>query len=404
MERFTPDVFLEWLLRPLLMADPSAFLYVEFTAPDLRPAFLLALTLIGLAFGSLRARLTAETWRLMIAFWLSLYLWTFVSGNGRYFLSALVLLGPLLVLAWRGWPGTNSFRWSTLLLLGGLQAAALASTYQSNVWGRVDWAGGPAIDIEDGAVRHRPAAFIVAGGNAYSMLVPRFHPESRWMKIVGQHDMSPAAREYASAVEVLSGPLPRLLVIPLSAGFSDRNDQPGLELRLLLGQSLSNFGLTLTGEPCSILRSALPRATVASAVVIRPGEVPKEPVRGFWFCPMVYSDAGRLAAMAKPPSASQWSDVFAAIEQRCPRFFPPGGGVTREFEDMASRWYPSMDTLISVRGPDLVSYKYYRSLNPRSIGSVADIRAGRFAIQCDKPPGRYRMPWSKEETFAAPQR
>jgi hypothetical protein len=63
---------------------------------------------------------------------------------------------------------------------------------------------------------------------------------------------------------------------------------------------------------------------------------------------------------------------------------------------MASRWYPGMDTLISVRGPDLVLYKYFRSLNHHSIGSVADIRAGRFAIQCDKPPGRYRMPWSEE--------
>jgi hypothetical protein len=71
---------------------------------------------------------------------------------------------------------------------------------------------------------------------------------------------------------------------------------------------------------------------------------------------------------------------------------------------MASRWYPGMDTLISVRGPDLVSYKYYRSLNHRSIGSVADIRAGRFNIQCDKPPGRYTMPWAEESTLATPQR
>ena len=111
---------------------------------------------------------------------------------------------------------------------------------------------------------------------------------------------------------------------------------------------------------------------------------------------MRYSDAKRQSAIARPPSVSQWSDVFQAIEQRCPRFFPPGGGVTREFDGMASRWYPGMDTLISVRGPDLVSYKYYRALNHRSIGSVADIREGKFSIECDKPPGRYRMPWSEE--------
>jgi hypothetical protein len=396
MERFTPDVFLEWLLRPLLMADPSAFTYVEFMAPDLRPGFLLFLMLIGLAFGSLRAMLNTETWRLVIAFWLSLYLWAFVTGNGRYFLSALLLVGPLMVVAWRGWPGTKSFRWLTLLLLGGLQAAALATTYQSNVWGRVDWVNGPAIDIEDGTVRHRPAVFIVAGTNAYSMLVPRFHPESRWTKIVGVYDMSPAAREYTSVVELLSGPLPKLLVIPLSAGFNDNYDQPGAETRNLLGLSLSNYGLALTQQPCTILRSTLPRASVATALTAPAGEVPKEPVRGFWFCPLSYSNADRIAALARPPAASQWSDVFDAVEERCPRFFPRGGGVTRDFDGAASRWYPGMDTLISVWGPELVSFKYYRALNHQSIGSVAEIRAGRFAIQCDKPPGRYTMPWNQK--------
>lgn len=396
MERFTPDVFLEWLLRPLLMADPSAFVYVEFTAPDLRPGFLLVLTIVGMALGTLRARLTAEAWRLLIAIGLSFYLWTYITGNGRYFLPALLLLGPLMVLAARGLPGTKSFRWTTLALIGGLQAAAVVSTYQSNVWGRADWVSGPAIDIEDGDLLHHPAVFIVAGTNAHSILVPRFHPESRWAKIVGVHDLSPAAQEYAPVVELLASPLPKLLVIPLSAGFSDKHDQPGMELRMLLDQSLSNYGLDLSGEPCTILRSTLPRATVATAVVTRAGEAPKEPMRGFWFCPLSYSDAKRLAAAVRPPSASQWSDVFQAIEQRCPRFFPPGGGVTREFDGMASRWYPGMDTLISVRGPALVSYKYYRALNHRSIGSVADIRAGKFSIQCDKPPGRYRMPWSEE--------
>lgn len=396
MDRFTPDVFLEWLLRPLLMADPSAFTYVEFMAPDLRPAFLIALTLIGLVFGSLRARLTAGPLRLMIAFWLSLYLWTFVTGNGRYFIAALLLLGPLIVLASRGLPGTKSFRWMMLALIGGLQGAALASTYQSNVWGRADWISGLAIDLEDGELRHRPAAFIVAGNNAYSMLVPRFHPDSRWAKIIGVSDMSPAAREYPSVVELLASPLPKILVIPLSAGFSDNYEQPGAETQKLLSQSLSNYGLSLSEQPCTILRSTLSRATVATALTAVADQSPKQAVQGFWFCPLRYSEADRIAALARPPAASQWSDVFAAIEQRCPRFFPPGGGMTRDFDGAASRWYPGMDTLISVWGPDMVSYKYYRAISHSAIGSVADIRGGKFSIQCDKPPGRYRMPWSEE--------
>jgi hypothetical protein len=396
MNRFTPDVFLEWLLRPLLMADPSAFMYVEFMAPDLRPAALLSMLLVGAVFGSLKQRLTAETWRLLMAFWLSLYLWTFVIGNGRYFLPALLLLGPLTMLAWRGLPGTKTFRWMTLALIGGLQAAALANTYKQDVWARTEWLNGPGIDIEESELRQRPAVFIMASVNAYSILVPRFHPDSRWAQLIGQRDLSPAAREYASVVELLSSALPKLLVIPIPGGWSAKANQPDAELRKFLGLSLSNYGLALNGQPCAVLRSMLPRVSGGTATTSKAGEVPQEPERGFWFCPMNYSDSGRIAAIAKPPAASQWSDVFEAIEQRCPRFFPPGSGVTREFEGMASRWYPSIDTLVNVWGSGAVTYKYFRALNHRSIGSVANIRAGKFAIQCDKPPGRYRMPWDEE--------
>ena len=396
MDRFTPDVFLEWLLRPVLMADPSAYLYVEFMAPDLRPALLISMLLVGAVFGSLKGRLTAETWRLLMAFWLSFYLWTFVIGNGRYFLSALLLLGPLIMLAWRGLPGTKPFRWATLVLIGGLQAAVLASTYKPDAWGRSDWVSGPGIDLEESALRHRPAAFVMASVNAYSILVPRFHPDSRWAHLVGQRDISPAAHEYAYVVALLSGALPKLLVIPIPDGWSDKDNQPDAYLRKLLGQPLTAYGLALNGEPCTVLRSTLPRVSGGMAMTSQPGTVPKEPERGFWFCPMRYSDADRVAAITKPPSASPWSDVFEAVERRCPRFFPPGRGVTLEFQGMTSRLYPGMDTQISVRGPGEVMYKYFRALNHRSIGSAADIRAGKFDLQCDKPPGRYRMPWNED--------
>ena len=276
MDRFTPDVFLEWLLRPFLMADPSAFLYVEFMAPDLRPALLMTVLFVGAVFGSLKGRLTAETWRLLMAFWLSFYLWTFVIGNGRYFLSALLLLGPLILLAWRGLPGTKPFRWATLVLIGGLQAAVLASTYKPDVWGRADWVSGPGIDIEKSPLRHRPAVFIMASVNAYSVLVPRFHPDSRWAQLVGQRDISPAMPEYATVVQLLSSALPKLLVIPIPGGWSDKDNQPDLELRKLLGQSLSTYGLALNGQPCTVLRSTLPSVSAGMAMTSQPGVVPKD--------------------------------------------------------------------------------------------------------------------------------
>ena len=89
MLRFQPDGWLQGLLRPLIMADPVASIYFELPAPDLRPAALLLLLPLALWLGSLRRWPTGQAWRLPVALLLTLYLWTFVIGNGRYFLDVL---------------------------------------------------------------------------------------------------------------------------------------------------------------------------------------------------------------------------------------------------------------------------------------------------------------------------
>ena len=49
-----------------------------------------------------------------------------------------------------------------------------------------------------------------------------------------------------------------------------------------------------------------------------------------------------------------------------------------------------------IDGTGLVSYKYFRAMNPTSIGTTDQVRQGKFAIACDKLPGRYRLPWQKD--------
>jgi hypothetical protein len=44
---------------------------------------------------------------------------------------------------------------------------------------------------------------------------------------------------------------------------------------------------------------------------------------------------------------------------------------------------------------DNVSYAYFRALNLTRIGSIEDVRHGKFTMDCVKLPGRYRYPWQR---------
>ncbi len=394
MERFKPDGFLEWLLRPLLMADPSAFMYVEFMAPDLRLAMFGLLLAIGMCFRNRTGKFNQVQYRLIIAFWLALYLWTFVVGNGRYFMAGLLLLGPLMVVAWRRLPGTTEFRWLILVAMAGLHAAVLLTTYRPDGWGRASWAVGPGADIEESGLLRQPAVFVTASMNAYSILVPRFHPSSRWAHLIGPYDLRPPSREYALAVKALRSDLPKYMVLSNAGSATGAPAQPSAEAIKTLALSLAVYGLVMQPKPCVMLKSGL--AMASGVTEISTAGIKTEPVRGFWFCSLVYSDAARLAATDRRVPESALSDVFEAIEHRCPRFFPPNGGITREFDGMTSRWYPGVDIMISITTSGEVRYKYFRAMNHRYIGLVRDVRDGMFSLNCDKPDGRYVAPWNND--------
>ena len=217
MLRFLPDDWLEGLLRPFVMIDPRAGIYFEETAPDWRFAIFIAFMTVALATRRGRRTIDYEQGQLSLALLVLLYVWTFTIGNGRYFMTGLLLVGPLLVAAWRRLPGTSIFRWVLLFGAMSLQAAVIESDYARNKWGLTRWIQGPGIDIEDEPIRHQPATFITSTAISYSILVPRFHPASRWANVVGQVDIKPSMREYPRLLELLSSPLPMYLVVPISS-------------------------------------------------------------------------------------------------------------------------------------------------------------------------------------------
>jgi hypothetical protein len=375
--RFVPDTWADGLLRPFLLADPVAGLYSETHAPDWRFAALaLLLALAWLAHRS-RALLTPAQWRLLLGLTVCFYVWTFVSGNARYFLWGLLVVGPLVVVVARRLPATRAMRNTVLVGVLAVQGAAISMTFEPNVWGLRPWIQGPGLDLAQHPVRERPAVFLTIGAISYSIVVPAMHPQSRWANIAGQQDLVPGMREHAQLQALLDGDLPVYVMVRANNLVLAEDGQPSPQARVVIARALQRQGLAFSGPPCQLVQTRQAQR------------------QGFFFCP-VQRMADPAAAPVTTPVAPELDDVFASVEQRCPRFFPPGSAHTRQTEDAVVRHYSHSDTSVWVDEFGNVVFKNFRALNPSLIASVAEVRGGRFELDCVHLPGRYEPPWRRD--------
>jgi hypothetical protein len=111
---------------------------------------------------------------------------------------------------------------------------------------------------------------------------------------------------------------------------------------------------------------------------------------GFWLCPLVYP-----VDVPQPRFAPDALAVFTRLESACPRLFPPGGGTTTQVSDATVRRYFSSDMWLYVMSDGGVYYKYLRELNLERIGSVREMFAKAFHMDCPRVRGRSGLPWER---------
>ena len=387
MLRFLPDGWLDTVLRPFLLADPVASLYVEIAAPDIRFAGLIVLLL--LAWMARRGRTLLPHQALtLFGMAVSFYTWTVISGNGRYFIWGLLLVGPLMVMLARRLPATQFIRNSVVLGLLGLQAVAISMSFSPNMWSVRDWKGAGGLSLEPTPLKNRPAIFLTLGALSYSALVPQMHPGSRWANITGQLDILPGEIEYPALQAMLQSFLPMYAVVHATDLLMGTNWQPIPKAMGSVRGILARHQLALNAPTCEYVRT--------SDTALRLMQTGTEPTEeGFWFCPV------RLLATTKPtdrpePVAPELNDVFTLVERRCPRFFPPGSERSRQIDGAVKRYYSYSDTNLYVDNFGSVYFKNNRALNPTPIATVEQIRRGVFDIDCHRMPGRYLPPWARD--------
>jgi hypothetical protein len=154
----------------------------------------------------------------------------------------------------------------------------------------------------------------------------------------------------------------------------------------MVSSSLARYGLRRTPDRCEVVRS---HWTSSGAVATDPAALRL----AYWFCPIEQG--------APEPSPAQivdtpMPDAVAALEQLCPKYFPPGGGKMTVVGDMILVHYRNTDMRLYLESTGGVYYRHMRSLNPTRVGDAAELKAGRAHVECSKLEGRYVLPWRRD--------
>jgi hypothetical protein len=395
MIRFSPDTWVDAVMRPIAMAAPNGGVYVETVAPDFRFVFVLLL-LLPLLVPALRRREGGGTRPafILLAFCaLAFVPWLATSGNGRYFMSVLLLAGPLCVaLLWQ-LRATRALRMSLLAGMIVLQLFLIQQNTPWDSWGLKPWKDGPAfaVDVPED-LRTRPATYITLSNISYSIIAYQFHPASRWVNLTTQHSDADQTPDGLRTKAFLAAAGEAYVVFPSGPG-EEMHGQPPAGILEAQDDMLAGYGWQVRGgNACRLLHSE----GLTNLGLHRwdaPMSAPADQ-RGFWFCSVERRPDGVRRGTQQPPEEIE--AALNKVEQTCPRMFPPGEARTSLLPSAARRLYPSSDMRLYVFEDRQVAYKYMRALNPVSLGRIEDVLASGFRMDCNQIRGRSGLPWDRE--------
>lgn len=410
MIRFQPDSFLAALARPFAMAAPNGWVYVEIIAPDFRFA-LWTLVLLGVLICRyvLRRRLTSvasERFQfdscvmlLLLACWLA------SSGNGRYFVVGLLLIGPILIGGVFSFPVSRFLKWSIVGFIFLLQILALTINNpwkSTDTWQRVRWNDRyfdvSRDDIE--VIDHTRGVYLSASTQSYSLIFPLFPRDVRWVNfsVFGGEGIPPESRYARVFSHMISPPArPRFFQENLFGQFDVANRRLTEEGVTASNAVLSLFGLKIANpQRCDLIKSN----SMADFVSVRSSDSEavlrfRRGSAGFTLCDV---EAATASDAPVSDSVQQAAGKFKQIEEGCPRYFPGGQRFVATLPDGFARKYAGSDLTLIYIPSDGVYVRSLRTLAPKLLASEADLAAGSGAWthRCRESAGRTTLPWQSE--------
>ena len=325
-DRFRPSSLTDALWYPLRLADPFSRAGFESIAADIRPLALIVLGPLLLAPLGPRARSARPPGGalkfVLIALAGFLPFWIYTSGNTRYALQALLLIGPAIAALTVRMRGRSAI-WPLLLigLLVTMQGVAAFTLNRPRMDGR-DWSQ-THMDIRiPAALRTTPAYFLSLQLQSYSVLAGFVHPQSRLTNLVGQNTLSPSGLAWRAVIaDRAARGLPwRTLATPSALDAEGGIPRFHIDTQNAL---LSEYGLRVDPDDCEFIdvdgsgRPALHWVTQVSTAT-RPDPLRSAVVS----CRIVEAPALPVAEAQRRLRVDARMDAW---ERRCPALFAPKG-------------------------------------------------------------------------------
>ncbi|MDX2218017.1 MAG: hypothetical protein SF172_03220 [Burkholderiales bacterium] len=375
-DRFIPHDWLEFLLAPLRMASSSSWVYVENSAPDLRPAVLVLCALASLVIlltrlrrrpdGASRMQLATPAMMLGVFFVVSAVLWLGASGNGRYAIPQLLLVGPLLVMI-----VFNLLRHARIARIACLTLVAVQLAVQlmsgNPRWGTAPW-GGAWLEVTPlPAQVEVPHGYVFVGQSTASFIAPFVHPQSGFLAMQGILPLQPGGPGDARVRRFLRHFDGRLVLVFRSSARAEEVSR----LPSAVHEELSQWGLAIdAGRRCH----SLSRDSGVGGL-------------NTLACPLL---AGAMPDATFAAERDAVTELFDRIARACPlRFDPPAWPVVREGSFWVRR-HVNTDTTVFLRGDRFYASRHDFGPWDEDLGSRANWEADSPpALLCARPLPHY---------------
>lgn len=368
--RFLPDSFAQWLLRPWHMAEVRRFASTEAFTPDLRPIALVMLSLVALPLMFWRRRaaphdiekMFATTAQLTIFVGVSFVLWMTISGNARYALPLLAVVGILLVRAIEYVLPPRQARGAALLLLW-LSLLNYGMQGEHRLWPQ-PWSSGPYLDVRvPERLQQQPFLHLSIGLQSHAAFAASLNPDGELINAIGQLSIPSSGPLRAAFDERVRAWAGRVRFLFLANEHSDK--PPPVLLKRRADRITYHLGLRVDWSDCESMR--LLRGSDAEAL---------------WTllsCRAVQRTEDDPDFFASRDRADR---VFAAIEARCPRGYGPPPLVTDAGLDEWQRRYANTDIRVTIDANDAVIVSHHRSTAIVKLGTVDEVISGRGQEPC----------------------
>lgn len=390
-QRFVPrslaDVF--WL--PFAMIEHRSWIYAEGVSPDLRPALVLVLSMVGgMAAGwrvwrhrvaghpaPARPAPDASVRRLAAFFVVAALGWLLTSANGRYAVPLLLLLGPMLFVA-----GASVFgsRLAAVVCLAVLPLQILLLYDAGNPrWAPTDWTRTWLPASVPDELKSQPFLYLSASTSSEAYVAAHVHPDSVFVNPIGLAPIAndgPGWTRFVSLRDRWAGQTKVLFALPAVG-------DPELKAQRVatLNGAVDRLGLAMDTERCDVLRFDEPTVDVLPHLWRRDDSAPRGERQLLACDAKIAAPSARMAALR-----AQASEILDAYERKCPTFFAPNQVQIEGNGRVWSRLYGKYDLFVVLEfETGAITYRMERQATEVGIGNVKTWQSDVARFRCHLP-------------------